>query len=141
MLKGLFIVVGVGVGLIVLLGFTFSVLMGVGHLNFAVNKAGLHRMAVQAHTLEVAPGQRVMVQMSGGRLVKAEFSDMAVRRDAEGRLSMWINRGGGHLGSQGYIYSADPSFDVPNGPGTPSAESNAYTRVARHWWSYDSVED
>ena len=115
--------------------------LSVGHLNFLATKSELNQIATLAEKLELKPGQSTMVVLNNGALVPAEFMGTHVWRDAENRLFISINRGGGHLGRQGYIYSSDPDIKPVEEHGFPLAESHEFKRMNSHWWSYDSTEE
>ena len=133
----------VGGIVVAFLGFWLLLTAGltVGHINYAFVKHDLHLLSLQARALPIEPGQRVALQVSNGKLIPAAIARTRAWRNADGRLFVTFDRGGGHLGSQGYIYSEDADFTVAGADGFPLAESYEYKRMNGNWWSYDSVED
>jgi len=128
------------VALFVLFCLAFMVMTSVGHLNFLFERWTLQSLPSTIREVTVAPGERVMVEHRDGRLKRTEIARDFVIRDADGRLFLEVDRGGGHLGIQGYIYSDDPDVDVSKHPAF-GRESYEYKHVGAHWWSYDSTED
>ena len=129
------------VSLIVLLFVAAQMAFGVGHLNFAVTRGDLAVQARLAEAVPLKPGEGFGFEYTAGRLVATPFGRTHVSRDAEGRLFLRVETGGGHLGSQGYVYMSDAGLDVLTGPSSPVAEGRAYRRVSLNWWSYDSTEE
>ena len=132
-----------GGGLLLFIGFVLFLwtTLSVGHLNFLAQKSELNQIATLAEKLDLKPGQSTLVTLDKGALVPTKFMGIDVWRDAENRLFISINRGGGHLGRQGYIYASDPDIKPVEEHGFPLAESHEFKRMNSHWWSYDSTEE
>jgi hypothetical protein len=141
MTKILLYVTGAFVLAVIALWLLFTVTMSVGHINYMFVKHDLHRVTQQARGLSLGPGESVGIEVRDGKLVPVKYARIRAVRHADGRLFVRFYRGGGHIGSQGYIYSEDPEFWVADADGFPLAESNEYKRLNSNWWSYDSTED
>lgn len=108
----------------------------VGWLNFMVHRGSLQQRAEAAIVFAVKPGQRIYLEERNGRLVEEAYGRTSVVRTEDDHLFVVIDRGGGHLGSRGYVYSVSPGIDPTTVSGPPIAEEHTYTRVGDGWWCY-----
>ena len=125
------------VGLLVL----WSAAISVGYLNLAMSYSGISGEAELAMTYPLEPDQKVMVTQQGGKLVPGH-GRIFITRKADGDRFVTFDRGGGHLGQQGYIYA-------PSAEDDEQVHQDAFggwaSREVGHliggWWYYDSTED
>ena len=77
------------------------------------------------------------VAEKNGELVREAYSDIYVSRDESNQLQINFEKGGGHLGAQGYgsseaFRSSAQRLDL---------ESYEYTHLIGNWWCYDGIYD
>jgi hypothetical protein len=116
--------------------------LSVGYLNLTVSLWELHEQADLAMGYPVEPGQTVLVQLEDGQLVEQVRGRMSITRKAGGERFVLFDRGGGHLGNQGYVYApyAEDTRQVHNDV-FGGYEGRELWYLYGSWWSYDSPED
>ena len=139
-----FLLIVVGIPLFCALCFFvwFSAVTSVGRLNFLTVTQMLDDIVEAAEKAPLLPGQRMIANLEGDTLVAHElFGDVEVFKTASGSIIVKVDRGGGHLGNQGYLYSEDTNINAAKAFGYADREGYATSRMSLHWWSYDSTED
>ena len=142
-LKRFFLIV-VGVPLFCALCFFlwFSAATSVGRLNFIALTPMLDDIVEAAEKATLQPGQSMVASLEGDTLVARDFfGDVQVLKTSSGSLIIKVDRGGGHLGSQGYLYSEDTEINAAEAFGYADREGYTTSRISLGWWSYDSTED
>lgn len=136
------VVVGI-VGLATL----WTAMISVGYLNLTMNLWSLQEEAELAMALPVEPGETVVASTEDGQLVVQQDRRMAwggvvITRKADGDRFLTFDRGGGHLGNQGYVYApyAEDSDQVHQ-DAFGSFEGRDVSFLYGSWYSYDSTED
>ena len=120
----------------------FSTVTSVGRLNFLTVTHVLDEIVEAAERVPLRPGQRMIANLEGDTLVAHEFfGDVEVFKTPSGSIIVKVNRGGGHLGNQGYLYSEDTDINAAEAFGYADQEGYATSRMSLRWWSYDSTED
>ena len=120
----------------------FSTVTSVGRLNFLTVTHVLDEIVEAAERAPLRPGQRMIANLEGDTLVAHEFfGDVEVFKTPSGSIIVKVNRGGGHLGNQGYLYSEDTDINAAEAFGYADQEGYATSRMSLRWWSYDSTED
>jgi len=142
-------VLGILAGLVVLgffgLFMSWYTFITVGYLNLTTNLWWLSEEASLAMEYPLEPGEGVLVQERDGELVEQRFGGrgtMAIKRNADGNRSVTFERGGGHLGTQGYVYApyAEDNAQVHN-DAFGGFEGREVIHLYGSWWRYDSTEE
>ena len=119
--------------------------LSVGYLNLTSNLWWLSEEVSLAMEYPLEPGERAVVQARDGRLVEQRFvgrGTMEIERTPGGERYVRFDRGGGHLGIQGYVYapyakdSAQVHQEVFDG-----FEGREESFLYGSWWAYDSTEE
>ena len=142
-IKG-FLLIIVGIPLFCALCFFlwFSTVTSVGRVNFLTVTHTLDDIVEAAEKVPLQPGQSMMGNLEGDTLVAHEFfGNVQVLKTPSGSILVKVDRGGGHLGNQGYLYSEDTSINAAEAFGYTEMEGYATSRMSLRWWSYDSTED
>jgi len=140
--KILLILVGLPVLGFVALTVAWHTVISVGYLNLSTSLWWLHEKADLAMEYPLEPGEMVLVGLEYGQLVEKRRGQMLIKRKADGGRFVTFDRGGGHLGVQGYIYA-------PDAEDTTQVHNEAFGgfegRDVRYlwgsWWSYESTEN
>ena len=120
----------------------FSTAHSVGRLNFVAIYPTLSDIVQAAEKAPLEPGQGMVANLEEDTLVPHEiFGNVEVLKTPSGSIMIKIDRGGGHLGNQGYLYSEDRNINAPEAFGYTDIEGYATSRMSLRWWSYDSTED
>ena len=139
-----FLLIIVGIPLFFALCFFlwFSTVTSVGRVNFLTVTHTLDDIVEAAEKAPLQPGQGMVGNLEGGTLVAHEFfGNVEVLKTPSGSILVKVDRGGGHLGNQGYLYSEDTSINAAEAFGYSELEGYATSRMSLRWWSYDSTED
>ena len=113
-----------------------------GRVNFLTVTHTLDDIVEAAEKAPLQPGQSMMGNLEGDTLVAHEFfGNVEVFKTPSGSILVKVDRGGGHLGNQGYLYSEDTSINAAEAFGYSELEGYATSRMSLRWWSYDSTED
>ena len=139
-----FLLIVVGIPLFCALCFLtwFNTVTSVGRVNFLTVTDVLDDIVKAAEKAPLKPGQRMIANLEGDTLVAHEFyGDVEVFKTPSGSIILKVNRGGGHLGNQGYLYSEDTEINAAEAFGYADREGYATSRMSLRWWSYDSTED
>ena len=119
----------------------FSASVSVGPLNYLLNFGHLDTVIEAAQTAPLKPGESMRAELEDHRLVPHEFGRIFVTKTTINTLLLHVDRGGGHLGNQGYLYSEDPDINAAKAYGYSGLEGYETSRITNHWWAYDSTED
>ena len=116
--------------------------ISVGYLNMAASYWSLKPIATLAMTYPLEPGQSVKVEHEDGALIAERFGRITIiQADDEVRV-VTFDRGGGHLGTQGYIYAPSATDSHLTQKGAPGAsESIEISALFGDWYTYDSREE
>ena len=139
-----FLLIIVGIPLFCALCFFlwFSTVTSVGRVNFLTVTHTLDDIVEAAEKAPLQPGQGMVGNLEGDTLVAHEFfGNVEVLKTPSGSILVKVDRGGGHLGNQGYLYSEDASINAAEAFGYTEMEGYATSRMSLRWWSYDSTED
>ena len=139
-----FLLIFVGIPLSCVLCFFvwFSTAHSVGRLNFVTIYPSLDNIVDAAEKAPLQPGQGMIGNLEGDALVPHEFfGNVEVFKTPSGSIMIKVDRGGGHLGNQGYLYSEDRNMNAAEAFGYTEMEGYATSRMSLRWWSYDSTED
>lgn len=139
-----FLLIFVGIPLFCTLCFFvwFSMVTSVGRLNFFNVMHHLDDIVSAAERAPLQPGERIIANLEGENLVGHEYyGDITVIKVPSGSIIIKVDRGGGHLGNQGYLYSENLEINAAEAFGYADMEGYATSRMSLHWWSYDSTED
>ena len=114
----------------------------VGYLNMAVSYWSLKPLANLAMTYPLEPGQSIQVEPNNGALVAERFGRISIQVTSDGARVVTFDRGGGHLGVQGYIYAPahGGSHDVHQ-ERFGDFESREVSYLFGDWYTYDSTEE
>ncbi len=136
------VVIG-AIGLAVLL----HALLSVGYLNMAFTYWQLKPQSTLAMAYPLEPGQSVVVRMEGDSLVAQEIGGMGMggievaRSEGGGRYAIF-DRGGGHLGIQGYVFAPHAEdADVVHRDAFGGFEGRAVKALFGGWYTYESTEE
>ena len=114
----------------------------VGYLNMAVSYWSLKPLANLAMTYPLEPGQSIQVEPDNGALVAERFGRISIHVTSDGARVVTFDRGGGHLGTQGYIYAPSATDSHLTQKGAPGAsESIEISALFGDWYTYDSTEE
>ena len=120
----------------------FSTANSVGRLNFVTIYPTLDDIVEAAERAPLQPGEGMTANLEGDTLVAHEFfGNVAVFKTPSGSIVVKVDRGGGHLGNQGYLYSEDINTNAAEAFGYDQREGYDTSRMSLRWWSYDSTED
>ena len=120
----------------------FSTVTSVGRVNFLTVTPTLDSIVEAAEKAPLQPGQSMMGNVEGDTLVAHEFfGNVEAVKTPSGSILVKVDRGGGHLGNQGYLYSEDTNINAAEAFGYTEMEGYETSRMSLHWWSYDSTED
>ena len=114
----------------------------IGRVNLTANLSSLRSdvNAAMAHPLE--PGQTAIGEVENGQFTLFQYGRIRVTRKVDGEHFVVFDRGGGHLGQQGYIYAPSATSseqvhqEVFNG-----FEGREVWKMYGNWWAYDNPED
>ena len=114
----------------------------VGYLNLMVSYGYLGDVAEQAMRYPLEGRAGALVEMGDDGLEEARFGSIDIRQLGPGVRCVTIDRGGGHLGVQGYVYFPDAQGD---GHVHEAVFGGFEGRAAWHliggWYAYDSTEE
>ena len=121
--------------------------LSVGYLNMTVMYWQLKPRATLAMNYPLEPGQSEIVRMEDDQLVAQSIGGMGmggmqIVHRLDGSRYVIFDRGGGHLGNQGYVYApyAEDSdhvhLDTFDG-----FEGREVSFLFGGWYTYDSTED
>ena len=117
----------------------------VGYLNLTASLWFLPAEASLAMEYPLEPGEEAVVAERGGKLVKERFAGrgaMVIKRQLNGDRYVKFERGGGHLGSQGYVYAPDAEDTAQVYEDVfQSFEGREVSYLYGSWWTYDSTEE
>lgn len=120
----------------------FSTVTSVGRLNFLTVMNYLDDIVAVAESDPLQPGERMIAHLEGDTLVSHECrGDVELIKIPSGSIIIKVDRGGGHLGTQGYLYSEDTEINATEAFGYADRESYVTSRMSLRWWSYASTED
>ena len=140
--KFLLIVVGIPFFCALCFFVWFSMVTSVGRLNFLTVNHLLDNIVEAAEKSELKSGQRMIANLEGNTLVAHEFfGNVEVFKTPSGSILIKVDRGGGHLGNQGYLYSETTEINAAEAFGYADREGYDTSRMSLCWWSYDSNED
>ena len=140
--KFLLIVVGIPFFCALCFFVWFSTISSVGRVNFFAVMNHLDNIVAAAERAPLQPGERMIANLEGDTLVRHEyFGNVEVIKIPSGSIIIKVDRGGGHLGNQGYLYSETTEINAAEAFGYSNMEGFATSRMSLHWWSYDSTED
>jgi len=140
--KMLLVLMGLPILVLVVLALGWHTLISVGYLNLTANIWELQEQANLAMEYPLEPGQTVRVEFEEGQLVEQDHGRIIIHHQADGGRVVTFDRGGGHLGTQGYVYAPDAGgtgrvHQVAFG----GFEGRGLWYLYGSWWSYDSTED
>jgi hypothetical protein len=140
--KILFVLVGLPILVLSALLVAWNTAISVGYLNLTFSLWWLGEKASMAMEYPVEPGQSVLVGLEDGQLVEQRRGPMLIKRKADGERLVIFDRGGGHLGVQGYVYApdADDTRQVHE-EAFGGFEGRELWYLYGSWWSYESSED
>jgi len=141
-LRILAVVVTIGFFALFMAWYTF---VTVGYLNLTASLVWIVGEASLAMEYPLEPGEEAVVEERDGQLVAQRFGGrgaMVIKRKLDGDRYVTFERGGGHLGSQGYVYApyAEDSAQVHN-DAFGGFEGREVVYLYGSWWRYDSTED
>lgn len=117
----------------------------VGYLNLTANLWWMSKEVSLAMDYPLKPGEEAVVQERDGRLVEQRFGGrgtMEIQRTPDGNRHVRFERGGGHLGSQGYVYAPyTTDTDRVYKDAFDRFEGREVSHLYGSWWSYDSTEE
>ncbi len=110
-------------------------------MNLTMNLWSLQEQVGLAMDYPLEPGETAMVTKRDGQLVKQRGGRVFITRKADGDRFVTFDRGGGHLGNQGYVYApyADDDEQVHQ-DAFGGFEGREVSHLYGSWWSYDSTE-
>ncbi|MDP6944839.1 MAG: hypothetical protein QF464_11870 [Myxococcota bacterium] len=116
--------------------------ISVGYMNLTMTLWSLQEQAGLAMDYPLAPGDTAMVTMRDGELVKQRGGRVFITRKVDGDRFVTFDRGGGHLGHQGYVYApyADDDAQVHQ-DAFGGFEGREVSHLYGSWWCYDSTEN
>ena len=116
--------------------------ISVGYLNLALSYEALKPQAELAMHYPLTPGQRARVTLEGEALVASPLGRITILQASEAERVVIFDRGGGHLGIQGYLY-APTTEDVETvyAMAFGDLEAREVNALIGGWYSYDSTED
>ncbi len=114
--------------------------ISVGYMNLTMNLWSLQEQVGLAMDYPLEPGERAMVTMREGKLV-VDRGQIFIAHKSDGDRFVTFDRGGGHLGNQGYVYApyADDDEQVHQ-DAFGGFEGREVSHLYGSWWSYDSTE-
>ena len=137
-----FILISIGIFIAVFLGFIliWNIGISVGYLNLTVNLYDLQTEANLAMEMSLNQGENTGITMRRGKFVKDKSSRTRVKHLAHDDRVVIFDRGGGHLGQQGYVYA-------PYAKTTQQVHEDAFggfegrelNYLYGSWWSYEGV--
>ena len=140
--KMLLVLMGLPIFVLVVLALGWHTLISVGYLNLTANIWELQQKASLAMEYPLEPGQTVLVELEEGQLVEQDHGQIMIHRQADGERVVTFDRGGGHLGNQGYIYAPDAGVTAQlHNEVFGGFEGRELWYLYGSWWSYDSTED
>ena len=120
----------------------FSTVTSVRRLNFLTVMNYLDDIVAVAESDPLQPGERMIAHLEGDTLVSHECrGDVELIKIPSGSIIIKVDRGGGHLGTQGYLYSEDTEINATEAFGYADRQSYVTSRMSLHWWSHASTED
>ena len=134
--------VGGALGLFCLLVCAIWTVLGVGYFNWTATVVQNLRLVEAAEEYVVGPGASARVELMDDGFGAHAYGRHKLVRSGDDSFVLVIDRGGGHLGVQGYVYSDevrgrrtvhDLAFD--------GFEGRALRRLSLRWWTYWSPED
>jgi hypothetical protein len=121
--------------------------LSVGYLNMTAMYWSLKPNATLAMDYPLEPGQSEIVRREDGRLVAQRMGGMGmggmrIGQTPDGDRYVVFDRGGGHLGNQGYVYAphAEDSDQVHQ-DAFGGFEGREVSFLFGDWYTYDSTED
>ena len=133
----------VAVSIVFWLAVLWTSMISVGYLNLAMSYSGLSDLVDQAMEYPLEPDSRAHVASQGDSLVPARHGrDITITRKKDGSRFVVFDRGGGHLGNQGYIYHPEASdSEQVHQDAFGGFEGREVDYLIGSWWSYDAPED
>jgi hypothetical protein len=120
----------------------------VGYGNLAVSGwhvSGWHVSGLVDRAMEVPlePGSTVFVAPEGDALIPARYSrHIQITREDDGSRFLVLDRGGGHLGIQGYVYHPEASdTEQVHQDAFGGFEGREVHDLIGSWWRYHSPEE
>ncbi len=119
--------------------------ISVGYLNLTANLWWMSEETSLAMEYPLEPGEGVVVEERDGQLLEQRFAGrgrLSIKRKPDGNRYVTFERGGGHLGSQGYVYApyAEDTTQVYNDV-FGGFEGREVSYLYGSWWSYDSTDE
>ena len=121
----------------------FTAAFSVGYMNLALNYMSLSEEAELAMAYPLEPGQSVQLEVDDGRLVEVGLmGNIALSRLPNGDRVVTFDRGGGHLGVQGYIYAPKSGENRGGDEATfGGIEGRRSGHLIGAWYYYESTEE
>ncbi|MEC7242131.1 MAG: hypothetical protein VXW32_12930 [Myxococcota bacterium] len=114
----------------------------VGRANLTLNLSALRAEAEIAMAVPLEPGQGTVGDISDQGFTPFEYGRTYIFRKPNGDRLVIFDRGGGHLGHQGYVYApyAESSAEVHR-DAFGDFEGRKVWKMYGNWWAYDSTEE
>ena len=120
----------------------------VGLVNFKEMKSSMQPFAEKAYAFPSQPGTQKMLILQDDKLVASNTGPTYFRtgrvilyHEQSGNKFVYFDTGGGHLGTQGYIYAQNSDTKEVLRVVFGDHEGYLVRRVDEHWFLYDSLEE
>ena len=120
----------------------------VGASNFRDTKASMVPFVEKAHAFPSEPGTRTVLRLQEEQLVVSprgptyfRTGRVILHHEHSGKKFVYFDTGGGHLGTQGYVYARNGNKIEVLQVVFDNSEGHLVQKIDEDWFLYDSLED